>query len=387
MSDPGVDQSHSFYIHLSSLSVMRIIFFIVLLICSFPSWSHQFLPTEARLTLISQEEYVLGVELDVIELMQRSLLIDGIPEELIDKVRALTQEELEQALQLAKADILNSTVINIDGDEQKLEKFVLHPASYVKRLLAQHPGSTEYRITGIARGRLPQNTENIRFQFPREWGTVNMTVVRSASTLVAPGTESMPIYLSTSTQTSTLDQVANYLYQGVLHIIPKGLDHILFVLALFLLSTRFKNLLWQVTVFTLAHTITLILAGYKLVNVPASVVEPLIALSIAWVALENIYHNKLKAWRIGIIFLFGLLHGLGFASVLLDLGLPNEWAFLSLVSFNIGVEIGQVIVVSAAFLAVGWFKQRTWYRQRVVLPASAIIAATGLFWSVERILA
>lgn len=192
--------------------------------------------------------------------------------------------------------------------------------------------------------------------------------------------------VSISVTPTVFEQISTYLYQGVLHIVPKGLDHILFVLALFLLSTQFKPLLWQVTVFTLAHTITLLLAGYQVIQAPASVVEPLIALSIAFVALENMFHSQLKSWRLLIIFAFGLLHGLGFASVLLDLGLPQQWAFLSLVSFNIGVEFGQLLVVTTAFLLVGWFRHASWYRKVIILPGSALIAAVGLFWTFERVM-
>ena len=231
-----------------------------------------------------------------------------------------------------------------------------------------------------------QGAESVSITFPAEWGSVKLTVVRSASMLIAAGSESLPIYLAGQQQAGALEQVVNYLYQGILHIIPKGLDHILFVLALFLLSKSFKTLAYQVTVFTFAHTITLLLAGYGVVKVPADIVEPLIALSIALVALENLYHSQLKPWRVAIIFAFGLLHGLGFASVLLDLGLPQQWTFLSLLSFNVGVEVGQLLVVSGAFLLVGWFNQSRWYRHAVVLPCSALIAVTGLFWTIERVM-
>ena len=176
-----------------------------------------------------------------------------------------------------------------------------------------------------------------------------------------------------------------YLALGFTHILPKGLDHILFVLGIFLLSRKLKPVLAQVTAFTVAHTMTLALTMYGVVSLPASIVEPLIALSIAYVAIENLLTRELKARRIVLVFTFGLLHGMGFAGVLSQLGLPRAEFLPALVSFNLGVEAGQLTVIAAAFLLVGLpFRQRSWYRSRVVVPASCLIAAVGLFWSVQR---
>ncbi|RYH03131.1 HupE/UreJ family protein [Salipiger sp. IMCC34102] len=145
----------------------------------------------------------------------------------------------------------------------------------------------------------------------------------------------------------------SYIPTGFDHIVPLGLDHILFVLGLFFLSTHLKPLLWQVTAFTLAHTITLALAALGIVNVPGSIVEPLIALSIAYVAIENLFTRGLSPWRPIVIFGFGLLHGLGFASVLAEFGLPQGQFVPALIGFNIGVEIGQLAVIAVAF-AIVW---------------------------------
>lgn len=178
-----------------------------------------------------------------------------------------------------------------------------------------------------------------------------------------------------------------YLVQGIEHIVPKGLDHILFVLGLFLLSTRWRPLLWQVSLFTLAHTITLGLAAAGYVAVPPSIIEPLIAFSIAWVAIENLFHDRLNALRLIIVFGFGLLHGLGFASVLGELGLPAGQFLISLIGFNVGVEVGQLGVIVAAFLLVFWARNKPIYRPWIVRPASLGIALVGLYWGFERIFA
>lgn len=182
--------------------------------------------------------------------------------------------------------------------------------------------------------------------------------------------------------------VHEYVILGFTHIVPKGLDHILFVLGLFLLSTRAKPLLLQVTAFTLAHSITLALSIYGVISLSSRVVEPLIALSIAYVAFENLLVSEYKPWRLLVVFAFGLLHGLGFAGVLTALGLPRSEFAAALVSFNVGVELGQLTVILAALLAVGaWFGKKEWYRRRVVFPASMAIALTGIYWTVERIAA
>jgi hydrogenase/urease accessory protein HupE len=204
-----------------------------------------------------------------------------------------------------------------------------------------------------------------------------------------PGKVSAPFELHETVAPPTrLEVVERYLKLGFLHIVPKGLDHILFVLGLMLLSRRIRPLLAQVTCFTVAHTISLGLAASGLVSLPASIVEPAIALSIVYVAVENILRREVRRSRLALVFAFGLLHGLGFAGVLAELGLPRTQFFTALFSFNLGVEAGQLTIIVAALLLAGLpFGRREWYRRRVVVPASAAIAAVGLFWSIQRVLA
>ncbi len=180
--------------------------------------------------------------------------------------------------------------------------------------------------------------------------------------------------------------VLNYIVLGFEHILPKGIDHILFILGLFLFSTAFKPLLWQVTMFTVAHTITLGLAMNGIINLPSIVVEPLIALSIAYIGIENIFARKLHSWRLVLVFTFGLLHGLGFASVLADFGLPDYAFGTALISFNIGVELGQLTIILTAFLLIGlWFRNKPWYKVRITNPLSFIISMVALYWFYERL--
>jgi len=191
----------------------------------------------------------------------------------------------------------------------------------------------------------------------------------------------------TFTRPTRMEIVRQYLWLGYTHILPKGLDHILFVLGLFLLSARLKPLLLQITAFTIAHSITLGLSMYGIVSLSPRVVEPLIAFSIAYVAIENLVTRELKPWRIALVFMFGLLHGLGFAGVLRELGLPRTEFLTALLTFNLGVELGQLTIVSGAFLLTMSFMKKGWYRQRVVIPASIVIAAVGVYWFVVRLLA
>jgi hypothetical protein len=180
--------------------------------------------------------------------------------------------------------------------------------------------------------------------------------------------------------------VSFYLELGIRHIIPDGLDHILFVVGLCLLSTRFKAILWQATAFTVAHTITLALSMKNIIVAPPAIVEPIIALSIMFVAIENMLFSELKPWRIAVVFMFGLIHGLGFASALNEIGLPRNKFLTSILSFNIGVETGQVIVIAAIFaLLIAPFGKKPWFKKWVVLPLSAIIALIAAYWTIVRI--
>ncbi len=200
------------------------------------------------------------------------------------------------------------------------------------------------------------------------------------------GAMSDPIQLGGGDRLTPWQGFVQYIPVGFDHIVPKGLDHILFVLGLFFLSTRLRPLLVQVSAFTLAHTVTLALGALGYVQIPGWIVEPIIAASIVFVAVENILSQGLSPWRPVIVFGFGLLHGLGFASVLGEFGLPDGAFVPALIGFNVGVELGQLFVIAVAFLLVGvWFRDKPWYRGRIAVPASAAIAAMGAWWVVERV--
>jgi hypothetical protein len=180
--------------------------------------------------------------------------------------------------------------------------------------------------------------------------------------------------------------VWNYIRIGYQHIIPFGLDHILFILCVFFLNTNIKQIVLQASMFTIAHTLTLGLAMYNIIHPPGQIIEPLIALSIVFLALENIFSKKVKPWRLVMVFIFGLVHGMGFAGALSQLGLPSYAFATALISFNVGVELGQLsIILLMYFLVAKPFANKSYYRKAIVMPTSILIAAIAAFWTVERI--
>ena len=209
------------------------------------------------------------------------------------------------------------------------------------------------------------------------------------SEYLQPGEES-PI-MSATNITSSWVVAIDYLIVGVEHIIPKGLDHILFVLGLFFYSIKLKPLLMQVTMFTFAHSLTLILATFNFILIPPNIVEPLIALSISYVAFENIFKKKFKFYRnnsltrYSIIFIFGLIHGLGFAFVLKDIGLDTNQLFLSLFSFNIGVELAQIGIIVSMYFVMIIPSKKEWYKNLIQMPISLLIGLIGFYWFIERV--
>ena len=184
-----------------------------------------------------------------------------------------------------------------------------------------------------------------------------------------------------------MEIIIQYLKLGFAHVIPLGFDHILFIVTLFFLSSKIKSIVIQCSVFTIAHSASLALTvlGYIIPN--TNFIEVLISLSILFTAIENIVSKKLNSWRIVVIFCFGLIHGMGFANALNIFGLPKDQFVTSLISFNIGVELGQItIILTTYFLISKWFSEKSWYKERVVYPISSIIGCIALYWTIQRIL-
>lgn len=177
-----------------------------------------------------------------------------------------------------------------------------------------------------------------------------------------------------------------YTLIGFQHIIPLGFDHILFITCVFFLNSNIKQVILQASMFTLAHSITLGLAMYGIIKPPANIIEPLIALSIVFLAIENIMSDKVKPWRLVMVFLFGMVHGMGFAGALSQLGMPQYAFATALISFNVGVELGQLAIILFLYFCVAKiFSARSWYRRGIVIPISLLIALIASYWTFERI--
>ncbi len=252
---------------------------------------------------------------------------------------------------------------------------------------------SHFGLVAHLEGRTPEGARQATFFASRTFPMVRLAWLGRGGEgpveeVLGPGTESRPQPVTGPATTATAGETAwRFFGLGFTHILPKGLDHILFVVGLALLSPRPRPLLAQITAFTLAHTLTLGLSTYGVVQLPSRMVEPLIALSIVYVAVENLLTTRLRWSRVVLVFAFGLLHGLGFAGVLGELGFAEGRRLLALLAFNAGVEAGQVAVVALALLLVsGWTKaggERLW----LVRAASVGIAAVGAFWAVSRVVA
>ena len=299
-----------------------------------------------------------------------------------DALRALPPEELQTRFTAFWPEMARNIRVLSSNDPLPLS---------LDLMTADPTGDPEFpRLSTLSfSAALPAGTQAVQVGWASEYGALvlrQMGVEAPFDGYIEAGALSDPITLAGGDQATGLETFLAYIPVGFDHIVPKGLDHILFVLGLFFLSTRLAPLLWQVSAFTLAHTVTLAAGALGYVTIPGSIVEPIIAASIVYVAVENILTDGLNRWRPFVIFGFGLLHGLGFASVLGEFGLPENAFVPALIGFNIGVELGQLAVIAVAFALVGyWFGAKPWYRKAIAIPASAVVAAIGAWWVVERV--
>ena len=307
-----------------------------------------------------------------------------------DRLRALDASQLEAAFAPFRQRMLQAVEIRVDARPVQ---------TMVTELEIPPPGYTKVpRISVVVlEAEIPAEARELVWYYPAAFGD-NAVRVRqvdedkqqwhwSAWQWIREDRASEPFSLREVFRTPRfVDVVREYVGAGFDHIVPDGLDHILFVFGLFLFSTRLRPLLWQITMFTVAHSITLALAMTGAIALPARVVEPLIALSIAYVGVENVWHRALHRSRLALVFGFGLLHGLGFASMLSDFGMPANAFATALISFNIGVELGQLAVIALAFGLLGiWFGRKPYYRALVVVPGSLLVGAIGAYWTWERL--
>ncbi len=184
-----------------------------------------------------------------------------------------------------------------------------------------------------------------------------------------------------------MSHFVRYLQLGIEHVLPLGYDHVLFIVALFLLNSKLKTAFIQCTLFTIAHSLTLALAIFDFINIPTQVIETAIAFSIALVAIENLFIPTLNILRLSLVFLFGLLHGLGFANALKEIGIPKSQLIGSLFGFNLGVEIAQLLIILICYISIAYFwKKKDWYQEKLINPLNMIIACTALVIGIQRLL-
>ena len=344
--------------------------------------------TQVTLTLQPEGTFAADLIYDL-DALALAAPIDSDDAELAAALAGLPQDEFERRVDRLRTLFERRVRVRFDGDPAPFD--VAFPDYGTPRATeAEIP--TVLGLTARLTGRIPEGASDVGFFASRAFGEVHLTVVDGTRgievrSVLEAGARSDPFDLTAPVEPPRRSEIAGrYARLGFIHIVPEGTDHILFVVGLFLLSARLRPLVWQVTAFTVAHAATLTLAAFDVVTLPPRVVEPLIALSVAYVAIENVLTDRMTRWRPAVVFGFGLLHGLGFAGVLGELGLPEGERLMALVSFNAGIEAGQLAVIAGAALAVGWWRARPWYRRRVTIPASLAIAIVGLVWAVERAL-
>ena len=359
------------------------------------AWAHEVLPSIADMTEVdgrivfeiraNVESFVAGI--DLTDTADTNLAPEA---DTYDVLRLLEPAALEDRFRAFWPEMASRITLTADGVAltPELEAVVAGPVDNPEIVRP-----SELRFSAA----LPEGAQTVQVGWDRAFGTLvirQMGVDAPYDGYLEAGALSDPIQLAGGDQATPWQSFFNYIPVGFDHIVPKGLDHILFVLGLFFLAARFRPLLVQVSLFTLAHTITLALAalghtkflddffmasmGIEFI----AVVEPLIALSIVYVAVENIFTRGISPWRPFVIFFFGLLHGLGFASVLAEFGLPEATFVPALIGFNVGVELGQLFVILVMFLciwqAVRVDRGRNEAGQGLAIYATLFVVAIGL---------
>ena len=365
--------------------MIKYLFFLILILSS-PLYSHEIKPAVMDITIIEGNasiEFKLNAE-TVLSEIDASLYQDtndSPQSQKYDALRALSTEEVEKMVIENENKFTDKIKINIGDETIPLS---LRNVDTFQEINDEFPRDTTLNIG------FEIKDESFTIQFEKELGPVVIRHFEDLSkesvlftTYLQPAERSSLI--SQQTRSSALSTTIEYLVLGIEHIVPKGLDHILFIIGIFFYAIKFKPLLLQVTMFTVAHSITLILASFNLIFIPATIVEPLIALSISYVAIENIFQRRSTLLRYLIIFIFGLIHGLGFAFVLGDIGLNTSQLVLSLISFNIGVEIAQIAIIILASIIFIIPSRQSWYRAFLQIPISIIISMIGLYWFIERV--
>ena len=354
-------------------------------VCAPVASAHEFKINRAKLEFSPQQTDTAKVMLDI-DVLELSQVLFQLPEEkqaLVAAARALTTRQLEQLRASLFASMQSDGKLLVDGKRITLQQQRLNEAPWIQGLLQQPEATTNYRIRYTAVAPLPDSLTTLQMQFPALLGKVDLTISQTSQQIVDSGSVSASYQLSYGQ--SVVSVWGNYIYQGILHIIPLGLDHILFVLLLFLSTRHWRQLCWLVSAFAVAHSVTLSATVLGYIGFNIALIEVLIALSIVVLAIENQFFKLNIQWRFALTLVFGLLHGMGFASVLGELGLAENNLIASLIAFNIGIEIGQLLVVAVAWLLLFKLRDQSVYQYRLLPAMNGLIGLTALVWCVERI--
>lgn len=368
--------------------IRYLLFFLLLPSIAF---SHELKPAIANLN-IQKNEQIVNVKIDI-QLNLEAILANIDPSHAdtdesknasyYNDLRKLKPEELKSLFFKNLKDFNKKISLKSDNKDIDLK---------IDEIVIDNIGNIEVsRKSNIFLSGKGIDEDNLKFGWNQDYGPIILRVLTSKDSLVYTeylkiNSVSKNFSIYKKNNDNLFSDIINYLIIGFEHIVPKGLDHILFVIGLFLFSPKMKPLIIQVSAFTLAHTITIFLGVLEIVKLSGQIVEPIIALSISYVAVENIIFKKVSLWRPIVIFAFGLLHGLGFAGVISEIGLSQTNFILTLISFNVGVEFGQLFVILVCFGIAYWIKEKMWYKKYFTNPLSMLIAIIGLYWFFERVI-
>jgi hypothetical protein len=366
----------------------------VLLVLFSTSHADVLIPLKIELSVFPNGVYELDIHANLEALLSGAgrAAVRGNPQVQAEykRLSELSAEALKSEFESKQHLLVDKIAIVLNGERAQPKVTLVTP-----REGSDTKGGSIVRLSG----QLPENIEAIDFGYSRslgevvfryrkldkvtdswgDWVWLSRQKAKQAASSTASTSDSV------NEAPSISDVFKDYIILGFTHILPKGVDHILFIIGLFLLSSKIKPLIAQATAFTVAHTLTLGLTMQGLISLSPSIIEPLIAFSIAYVGIENIVQKELHRFRIVLVFLFGLLHGMGFASVLTDLGLPKGQFINALLSFNLGVELGQLAILTTCFVLIALpLRHKAWYRRGIVIPVSLVIAVVGIYWGVQR---
>ena len=307
--------------------------------------------------------------------------------QIYDEFRILNNKDLEQIFQNSWNQISSNIEIKINN-VSKQTNLIKIEVEDIQNFEISRDSYVYFRVL------LDKNSEQFTFNWIKKYGPIilrennnNKLEDELFTEYLQSGKVSNQFSFNENNFEKKLDSFIKFFVLGVQHIIPKGLDHILFIFGLFLFSSSLRKLITQITIFTIAHSITLIFVSLSVMKINPQIVEPIIALTIVYVGLENIFKNYIKEYfRYVVILFFGLLHGLGFALVLSDIGYRSTDLFINLFSFNIGIEVAQISIVLVLYILIALnFAKNKNYRIFFQVPSSILISSIGLYWFFERI--